>query len=73
MITMQAILAQYDKEQRNEIEFPGVRREELPCLLRFVGDSPGMSFILYSQLDENDVDAVIQEPDTNLQTSIPTS
>jgi hypothetical protein len=69
MITMQDILAQYDKEQRNEIEFHGVRREELPCLVRFVGDSPGMSFILYSQLDENDVEGVIQEPDP--QTSIP--
>ncbi len=53
--------ALYDQEQRIEIEYPGVRKEVLPGLVRFVRPAPGMNFVLYSHLDEADVDAAIQE------------
>ena len=57
----QELLALYDKEQRIEIEYPDMRKEVLPHVTRFVRDAPGMNFILYSRLDDTDVDAVIQE------------
>lgn len=55
------VLALFDKEQRIEIEYPGVRKETLPQVVRFVRPAPGMNFILYSWLDENTMDAVLQE------------
>jgi GNAT superfamily N-acetyltransferase len=55
------VLALYDKEQRREIEFPGMRRDVLPNLVRYVRPMPGMSFVLYSDLDEANVDATIDE------------
>lgn len=57
----QELLALYDKEQRIEIEYPDMRKEVLPHVIRFVREAPGMNFILYSRLDETNVDAVIQE------------
>lgn len=58
---LQHLLASYDREQRIEIEYPGVRKEVCPHVVRFVRPAPGMNFILYSHLDETNVDAVIQE------------
>jgi hypothetical protein len=55
------ILALYDKHQRIEIEFPGVRKEVQPHVVRFVRAMPGMNFVLYSALDEPNVDRVIEE------------
>jgi hypothetical protein len=57
----QEILALFDREQRIEIEYPGMRKDLLPGCIRFVRPAPGMSFILYSWLDETNADAVIQE------------
>lgn len=56
-----AVLASYDREQRIEIAFPGMRRDVLPQLVRFVRPLPGMSFVLYSSLDEASADAAIEE------------
>lgn len=57
----QEILTLFDKEQRIEIEFPDMEKQIFPHLIRFVRPAPGMSFILYSDLDEADLDAAIQE------------
>lgn len=57
----QAVLALYDREQRRDIEFPGMTRENLPGLVRFVRPAPGMSFVLYSDLDEATIDAAIDQ------------
>lgn len=57
----QEVLALYDRDQRREIDFPGMRRDVLPHLIRFVRPMPGMSFVLYSNLDETTADAAIDE------------
>ena len=62
----QEVLALFNREQRFEIEYPGMRKDVLPdeaqpnCI-RFVRPAPGMSYITYSQLDEANADAMIQE------------
>ncbi|WP_374689507.1 GNAT family N-acetyltransferase [Promineifilum sp.] len=55
------VLALYDREQRREIDYPDMRKDILPHLVRFVRDRPGMSFVLYSDLDETTADAAIDE------------
>jgi hypothetical protein len=55
------ILALYDQQQRIDIEYPGVRKDMSPRLVRFVRPTPGMSWIQYSRLDESNADAAIQE------------
>lgn len=57
----QDILALYDRQQRIEIEFPGMRKEVTPHVVRFVRPGSGMNFVLYSWLNESNVDAVIRE------------
>ncbi|MFO7663704.1 MAG: GNAT family N-acetyltransferase [Chloroflexota bacterium] len=61
MTDLAEILALFDREQRRDIEFPGMRKDVLPGLVRFVRPAPGMSFILYSDLDETTADAVIED------------
>jgi hypothetical protein len=55
------LLALYDAKQRISIAFPGVRREPRPHLIRYVSETGGLHFILYSQLAGADVEAVIAE------------
>ncbi len=55
------VLALYDREQRREIEFPDMARQVLPRIVRYVRPLPGMSFVLYSDLDEATADAAIGE------------
>jgi hypothetical protein len=57
----QEILALYDQQQRIEIEYPGTCKEGLPGIVRFTRPAPGENFILYSHLDENNVDDEIQK------------
>jgi GNAT superfamily N-acetyltransferase len=57
----EAILALYDVEQRINIEFPGVRKERRPHVIRYVSEAGGPHFILYSRLAGADVEAVIAE------------
>lgn len=57
----QELLALYDQHLRIAIEYPGVRKESFPQLVRFIKPAPGMNFIAYSRLDEAQLDAVIQE------------
>lgn len=55
------ILTLFDRYERKEAEYPGMRKDVLPLLTRFVRPAPGMSFVLYSQLDETNADAAIRE------------
>jgi len=55
------ILALYDLEQRINIEYPGVRKEHRPHVIRFVNQKGGPHFILYSRLAGADVESVITE------------
>lgn len=57
----EAILALYDVAQRINIEFPGVRKERRPHVIRYVSETGGPHFILYSRLAGADVEAVIAE------------
>ncbi|MCI0398040.1 MAG: GNAT family N-acetyltransferase [Chloroflexi bacterium] len=62
-MNIQDVLTLYDKEQRIDVEFPGVRREVLPHVVRFVGvdQEQDGNFVLYSKLDGSNADAVIDE------------
>jgi hypothetical protein len=51
----------FDRELRRDIEYPDMRKDVLPNVVRFVRPAPGMSFILYSCLDENNADEAIAE------------
>lgn len=53
------VLALFDRDQRREITFPDMERQVLPGIVRFLRPRPGMSFILYSDLDEATADATI--------------
>ena len=55
------ILALYDLEQRINIEYPDVRKEHRPHVIRYVSEKGGPHFILYSRLAGADVEAVIAE------------
>lgn len=57
----EAILALFDLEQRINIEYPNVRKERRPHVIRYVSETGGPHFILYSQLAGADVEAVIAE------------
>lgn len=50
----------YVQEQRQEITFPSMEKHVLPRVVRFVRPAPGMSFVLYSQVDENTVEEEIE-------------
>lgn len=58
---IETILALYDEEQRINIEYPGVRKERRPHVIRYVSETGGPHFILYSRLAGADVEAVIAE------------
>jgi GNAT superfamily N-acetyltransferase len=57
----EAILALYDELQRINVEYPGVRKELRPHVIRYVSETGGPHFILYSRLTGADVEAVIAE------------
>ncbi|MBP6786266.1 MAG: GNAT family N-acetyltransferase [Candidatus Promineofilum sp.] len=58
---MTEVLASFDRDERREIEYPGTERDVLPNLVRFVRPAPGMSFVLFSDLDERTADGVIAD------------
>ena len=55
------LLALFDLEQRINIEYPDARRERRPHVIRHVSEEDGLHFILHSNLEGADVDAVIAE------------
>ncbi|MFO7680726.1 MAG: N-acetyltransferase [Chloroflexota bacterium] len=62
-MTKDEMLALYDEEQRREPLFPGVRREAVGSVVRYVDEllSGEANFVLYSRLTADNADAVIQE------------
>jgi GNAT superfamily N-acetyltransferase len=57
----EVILALFDEQQRINIEYPGTRKERRPHLIRYVSETGGRHFILYSNLAGADVETVIAE------------
>lgn len=55
------ILALYDEEQRRMIEYPGLRREATQHVVRHVALVENESVLVYSNLDERNVESVISE------------
>jgi len=56
------IIALYNQDQRIDIEYPTVRREVTPSVVRYIDtSSTGGGTVIYSQLDETNVDDVIRE------------
>jgi hypothetical protein len=51
----------FDQQQRIDVEYPDMRKDVLPHVVRFVRPAPRMSFILYSHLDKTNADAAIEE------------
>jgi hypothetical protein len=56
------LISLFNQDQRKDVEYPGMRREVTPDVVRHVDTSkPGEGMVIYSQLDERNVEAVIQE------------
>jgi GNAT superfamily N-acetyltransferase len=55
------LLDLYDQDMRIHIDYPEVRREVFSNLVRITRPAPGMNQVLYSRLDEADMDSVIEE------------
>lgn len=51
----------YDRKERIEVSYPGMRREATRFVIRHVSTSQRNGFISYSRLDADHLDAVVQE------------
>ena len=58
---LEQLRALYDREQRIEITYPRLRREETPDVVRHIARPHRESFVLYSRLNAENVDRVIEE------------
>ncbi|NLE75240.1 MAG: GNAT family N-acetyltransferase [Chloroflexi bacterium] len=56
-----AMLALFDREQRVKVQYPDIRREARPHLVRHVHLAGRDGFVAYSRLRPEEVDAVISE------------
>ncbi len=55
------ILKLYDREQRIEVQYPDLRKENAGEVIRFIGQPrPNHNFILYSSLNDENADAIIE-------------
>jgi GNAT superfamily N-acetyltransferase len=57
-VTLRAL---YDRALRQEIRYGHTRREVAGGVIRHVAEPPRLNFVLYSDLDESNADAAIQE------------
>ena len=55
------LLQLFDKELRQEIEYPEARKEITADVVRFVREAPGMNFVSYTYAGESDLDRVIEQ------------
>ena len=55
------LLALFDREMRQELVIPDMRKDIFPWGVRFVRPAPGMSFIQYSKLAQGELDGTIDE------------
>lgn len=58
---MNPILARYDAEQRQQVQYYGLRSEQTPEVVRLVALEGGAGAVVYSRLDESNADRVIRE------------
>jgi len=58
---MNDILMLYEQEQRKNVHYYGARTEQTPDVVRVIDQSGGDGAVIYSRLDESNVDRVIQE------------
>lgn len=58
---MTDLLTLYDHDLRIAHTIPGVHKEVLPTLVRFMRPAPGMNYVAYSHLVGQDLDAIIEE------------
>ncbi len=58
---IEEVLLRYHRQMRIEIEYPDMQKEVLPHIVRFTRPAPGRSIVLYSELDESNVDRVIRQ------------
>lgn len=57
---IQAVLAKFDQEQRREITYPGMRKEETDHVIRMIPDHMNEGLIVYSNLPEQGCKKIIQ-------------
>ena len=55
------ILAKFTRQMRRDITYPDMQKEVLSRVVRFTRPAPGMSTVLYSDLNEANADAEIEE------------
>ncbi len=56
------MIALYDQDQRIDVEYPNMRREVTPSVVRYINTfSGGEGAVVYSRLDETNVDDAIRE------------
>ena len=62
-MNQQEVLTAFDHDQRVALEQPGLRKDAMPDLVRFVRQGPGMSFITHTRADlaPSRLDALIAE------------
>jgi hypothetical protein len=54
------ILKLYDKDLRQEVEYPEARKEVTADVVRFIREAPGMNFVSYTFADESRLDGVVK-------------
>ena len=64
---VEAILARFDRQQRQALEIPGTERQAAGPVVRIVRPAPGMSFVAFSDLTAENADAVIAEQAADLR------
>jgi hypothetical protein len=55
------LLALYDKELRQEIEYPEAKKEITPDVVRFIRKAPAMNFVSFTFAKDSDLDRVIEQ------------
>jgi len=62
-MNIEQTLALFDQEQRIDVAFPNIRREVTPKVIRHIdlSENEPESWVIYSRLDESNVDAAIGE------------
>ncbi|MRS02783.1 N-acetyltransferase [bacterium] len=56
-----AVLAKYTRQMRQEITFPDMQKESMTHVVRFTRPAPGMSLVLFSDLDSSTADDEIED------------
>jgi GNAT superfamily N-acetyltransferase len=60
-VNIAELCALYDQDQRRDVEYPFVRREVTPHVIRNVDLAGWQGYVIYSRLDATNADAIIAE------------